>query len=571
VAAVFAERQAAATQIRRTLEGWQRAKEGDGALPREGKPGELASPGPPPEMPAAWRRPPGGAGQAQARGEHDEHDEHEEEAPLERFARKLAARDPSARTDYERLSREERRQLSPSEVAAALAFDPQLGAMAIAGAKASFAQYPRWARAVLESNRVAAHARALDEENLVANFLDAPPFRGAVSDADAVALEAFFDVTSPRRVFEKVFPELKDTPYDPTILQTRAWAPDEVKRLYRTLRTHLPIGHVQAVSGGFHLGTHERLDGKQQWAELGFAWQDGPHMVLPASGAREQGEATHGMTGGKEAAPLGAAAQAGGPALDHFDTSVLHEVGHAVANVTGGNEWALARNHFEEVPMDRWAKALFDDAADRPFRRGLLRRLEPGAMSSNDARTFVASRIAGGSWLPPGWTEVQAHMFIRSHYDKQPLVQYWEQVFLRGKDDYMVPESCIRGGKVYAFLSRFNRKFCRYDEKTFRERVSWYSLASPPEWFAEQYAHYYRSGAGLAPDVKQRLDALNAQSFDPVRVGNPGPGGASPTKGMEPSSKPAGQPAKGEGGAQGSPPQEGAAQAQEIRRMRLPW
>jgi hypothetical protein len=544
VAAVFAERQAAVAHVRRTLEGWQRAKESDPSLPRDAKPGELAGGGPPPEIPAAWQRP-----EQQTAARHEQRAE--EEPPLERFARKLAARDPAATQEYERLSREERRQLAPSEVEASLALDPRLGAMAVAGAKTSFAAYPRWARVVLDSGRVGAHARALDEENLVPSFLDAPPLRGAVSEADAAALEGFFEVASPRRVFEKVFPELKDAPYDPTILKTKAWAPDEVKRLYRVLRAHLPIAHVQAVAGGFHLGTHERLDGKQDWRELGFAWQHGPHMVLPASSARDGGGVDHGMTGGRMAQPLGAAAEARGPALDHFDTSVLHEVGHAVAGKIGGNEWAEARNHFEKLPMDRWAKALLEDSADRPFRRGLLRRLEPGTMSAADARMFVASRIAGGNWLPPGWTEAQAHQFIRTAYAAQPLVQYWEQVFLRGKDDYFVPETNIRGGKVYAFLSRFNRTFCRYDEKTFRERVSWYSLASPPEWFAEQYAHYYRSGAGLAPDVKARLDSLHEQRLDA-----PAPAAAG---------------AKQRGGEEGRAAERAAEKTPDVRRMRVPW
>jgi hypothetical protein len=42
-------------------------------------------------------------------------------------------------------------------------------------------------------------------------------------------------------------------------------------------------------------------------------------------------------------------------------------------------------------------------------------------------------------------------------------------------------------------------------------------MSSPYEWFAEQYAHYYRltpHGQGLDPGTKKKLDELNGEKFE---------------------------------------------------------
>jgi hypothetical protein len=56
----------------------------------------------------------------------------------------------------------------------------------------------------------------------------------------------------------------------------------------------------------------------------------------------------------------------------------------------------------------------------------------------------------------------------------------------------------------------------------YNNRVSWYSVSSPLEWFAEQYTHYYRTektGGGLIDGAtKTLLDRLDTQSFAPTNA-----------------------------------------------------
>jgi hypothetical protein len=52
-------------------------------------------------------------------------------------------------------------------------------------------------------------------------------------------------------------------------------------------------------------------------------------------------------------------------------------------------------------------------------------------------------------------------------------------------------------------------------------------VSSPAEWFAEQYAQYFRTGGkGLEDDVKQKMDAIAKMSFDPNKKGKDGEQGA---------------------------------------------
>ena len=51
----------------------------------------------------------------------------------------------------------------------------------------------------------------------------------------------------------------------------------------------------------------------------------------------------------------------------------------------------------------------------------------------------------------------------------------------------------------------------------YRKRISDYSTSSPKEWFAEQYAHYYRlhrTGDGLEADTKAKLEELHGQRWE---------------------------------------------------------
>jgi hypothetical protein len=209
----------------------------------------------------------------------------------------------------------------------------------------------------------------------------------------------------------------------------------------------------------------------------------------------------------------------------------------------------------------------------------IFKTLKKGAISAKDARTFIASRIAGGTWLPPGVEdEAIVRQFIDQNYADQPLYHYWMRI-LNKEDDYKIPDTNLVGGKAYAKLSRFENAFCRYDAKAFQNRVSWYSVASPAEWFAEQYAQYFRSGGqGLEGDVKAKMDEIAQMRFDPSQKGKDGQtgalsgaeaggGGEGPTGGGK--IKP--EEAEGQGGTGGAGENKDAKPPEDIQRLAFPW
>jgi hypothetical protein len=99
--------------------------------------------------------------------------------------------------------------------------------------------------------------------------------------------------------------------------------------------------------------------------------------------------------------------------------------------------------------------------------------------------------------------------------DDQKLTRYWHAQ--EGKDvdqAYLFSSHDNYGndGNVYVYLSGGNSHFSTYKQQAHEHKVSWYSLSSPHEWFAEQYAHYYRlkrTGEGLEPGTKAKLDELD--------------------------------------------------------------
>jgi Holliday junction resolvase RusA-like endonuclease len=62
--------------------------------------------------------------------------------------------------------------------------------------------------------------------------------------------------------------------------------------------------------------------------------------------------------------------------------------------------------------------------------------------------------------------------------------------------------------------------------EAYNNKVSWYSVSSPLEWFAEQYTHYYRTektGGGLIDNAtKTLLDRLDTQQFVPSTTASNG-------------------------------------------------
>ena len=137
-------------------------------------------------------------------------------------------------------------------------------------------------------------------------------------------------------------------------------------------------------------------------------------------------------------------------------------------------------------------------------------------LTSVDARHYLADDLHKAPKLPAGFTSTdQVEAAIADHYGDQKLTRYWQAQ--QGQDieqAYLFSGTANYGNdsRVYVYLSRNHSQFSSYNQQAHQHKVSWYSLSSPHEWFAEQYAHYYRTqriGNGLEPGVKAKLDELD--------------------------------------------------------------
>jgi hypothetical protein len=365
------------------------------------------------------------------------------------------------------------------------------------------------------------------------SFIKSSPKHQELTKQQRDALGGFVSGANARPVFEKVYPKLQDATYNATFLKSTKWGDADIQRLYHAF-DGLPVSHVQASAGGFYLGTDENLGGKG-FKPLHFAWQQGDKMVLPTSSSNASGGGTgHDMTGGTKSGATKdvAGTKDGGPQQSHFVGSATHEVGHAVSNAVGGDAWSTTRNGFTKVALDAWSKALFDDAT---VETAMQAALTSGKLAKTDAikpalvRTYLANQVEGKTVLPPGVPEAKVVDFVAKYCATQPLSIYQGQLKKAGPgNDYQLPASNVVGGKAYAFLSRFGDSTCTYHEDTYKNRISWYSVSSPAEWFAENYSHYYRmEGKHPEKDVKTYFDGLDKYKWNPAGAsGTLKPGGA---------------------------------------------
>jgi hypothetical protein len=447
------------------------------------------------------------------------------------------------------------------------------------------------ATVLLPANAPAEWMDALQAQTLWDDFTAAAPKRGGLTARQATQLKGMLDhaTTLPdgRKIFEKVYPDAKDATYNATFLKTTAWQLDHLQRLYKAIHTYLPIAHAQTVSGGFYLGTDEDLDGDGTFAPLGFAWYHLKNCVVPLSSTKDakEGGTGHDMSGGTGSGA--AQAQKDNKAhITHFTGSVLHEIGHGVGDSNGaaGNNWAASATagtpHFTTgLDSDSWSRALYKDATvkaryDADVKAGTAPPAPAVKATSPEvaARLWLADEIkAAGSGNLGGITQPQMFTFLASYALDQKLVQYYNAVLANGRANaYNFPDqTCVSGAWVYVHLTRGGHNLTKYKKSAFDTKVSWYSVSSTAEWFAEQYAHYYRSspkGNGQPAAVQTKMQEMEKLTFD-EGTGNlkaPTPGGA-PAPGSSPSSNgpvPTGQ---------GAAPQAKQDISAEIRRTPFVW
>ncbi len=396
---------------------------------------------------------------------------------------------------------------------------------------------------------------ALKAASLFDDWLGKLPKHASLGEARLAKLDPWMTQASSdadtKRIWGQAYPKLLDKSYDPAWLKATKWEADDTKRMWKAIEGRLPLAHMQTISGGFNLGTHEKFTekdaaGKYKWSKLGFGWHDPganvvvmPHSSSTASG----GGSKHGMVGGRDA--TGAKDD---PKLTHFDSTMLHEIGHGVGDATDGYEFARKHGDWKgKQSWDAWSKHLFDDDAAE---KALPKPRPKPVLAPDDARHFLAKEIAGKSFLPPKWKRADVVSFINKHYKAEKLVKYWDNV-KTDKPAYEVDANNHAGSRTYVWLERAGLEYPSYKKEIADNKVSSYSLSSTVEWFAEQYTRYYqtgKSGAGLDAATKKKLDAIDKMEATKKGGLKKSPGGA-------------GAGAEAEGGAESSEADAGPSQA----------
>jgi hypothetical protein len=396
--------------------------------------------------------------------------------------------------------------------------------------KAAHADLDHVAPAILSSPEFAQFLPTMRAAGLVMPFIHAAPHRGEVTDARAKVLQQWVDQTDhiqeARALFHKVYPALHDhaspaLPFDAVPL---AWTVANVRRLYGVLAHFLPVGHVQTISGGFVI--QKTVD---------FGWYEGGiyRVTLPGHVGSRSAAAdlkqfgNHDMTGGGRSGSRKGYTKDGKPGTQahegHFTITALHEVGHGVGDRMGGNAYATNKASYPgwtPLSADEWAHGLWA----KPDGHGDGHVSAAAKLTEVQARAMFLHEIenGAGTYQQAGVSHADMVKWVTSRYANVPLFKWWRHLVVDGfsKDDayrFSDLSARIRGDWTYAYLTRADSPYLKLKTPAFNQRVSWYSVSSPLEWFAEQYAHYYRTektGGGLIdPATKHLLHELDHKSF----------------------------------------------------------
>ena len=180
---------------------------------------------------------------------------------------------------------------------------------------------------------------------LLTPFINAEPLKGATPATIVPIFKGWVDaaanVGEARAMFQKLYPNVYDVAAPALAFNAvpLAWSLAQIQRLYGILAQHLPVGHVQTITGGFLLQNTQ-----------GFGWYEGGNhrVALPGHGGSSSAAGDlsgHDMTGGGASGTTGAYTKKDGTAgaqttLGHYEGTALHEVGHGVGDRMGGNAYA---------------------------------------------------------------------------------------------------------------------------------------------------------------------------------------------------------------------------------------
>jgi hypothetical protein len=296
------------------------------------------------------------------------------------------------------------------------------------------------------------------------------------------------------------------------------------------------------VTGGFTL-MRQHTNEKGVLVTTTFAWwnPDIFRVVLnESSSGAGGGGTTHDMSGGSSAGASAAYTRSDGAAgtqttQTHFAGSALHEVGHGVGARMGGDAYAQNASNFPgwtNVGRSNWIASMWTGTA-APNGTKPAGLNSDADLSASDAKDFLATEIASGAGsYNAGWFNDAPRrdiaLYCNWKYGNEPLAKYWNEVVnspgLTADNAYKVSDpSRVRGDWAYGYLTRFHGSpWAKLKSAAYNQKVSWYGVSSPKEWWAEQYAHYYRTektGGGLIdPATKTFLDDLDKKQFLPTNA-----------------------------------------------------
>jgi Domain of unknown function (DUF4157) len=374
---------------------------------------------------------------------------------------------------------------------------------------------------------------------LLTPFLNAEPLKGATPATIVPIFKGWVDaaanVGEARAMFQKLYPNVYDTASPALAFGAAplAWSLAQIQRLYGILAQYLPVGHVQTITGGFLIQNTK-----------GFGWYEGNNhrVALPGHGGSSSAAADgtgHDMTGGTGSGTTGAYTKKDGAAggqttLGHYEGTALHEVGHGVGDRMGGNAYAQNPSSYPgwtPLTANQWATELWA-APTGPVDPAVPKEAQ---LDEAHAREMFITEIQSGAgtykydrgWFKTDPSNADMQKWVKSRFANVPLFKWWDYLVVQNQSkdnsyNWNSPDARVRADWTYGYLTRAGNPFIKLKTTAYNNRVSWYSVSSPVEWFAEQYAHYYRTektGGGLIDAAtKTLLDGLDTKSFAPTNA-----------------------------------------------------
>lgn len=354
---------------------------------------------------------------------------------------------------------------------------------------------------------------ALDTHGMLDEFLQALPRRKAL-DPGAVAHLAEYtrkDLPTAKAVFEKAYGELRDGDLnsDGWTAHGSAWDQDRIRRLYRALQEPavIPPSHLAGLSGIYVASHYTRGGGGRIPLGFGYFAPSKMAVVLPLYAG--DGSAGHDMIGGPGSK---------GPAMKHFTSTILHEVGHLVGESTGEHAWGTKAD--SPLRMEASSAAEMREELWDPAKSVALTEEGADPVSDKDAKLYIESKIREPhssiyqitAWAKAGNDEEIFYRNVDKQFAEQPLYKMAKAVAGDLENAYLHPMAGTKTpSKMFAYLRRFDQyaPFAKYERAAFDAKPSWYSVSSPKEWFAEQYTYYMTTGGqATLPAVQKKLQSI---------------------------------------------------------------